>query len=41
METTGRTAAPASLDEAEEVDRAARETASALVRRRPAPVGAR
>jgi 1-deoxy-D-xylulose-5-phosphate reductoisomerase len=41
METTGRKAAPASLDEAEEVDRAAREAASALVRRRPAPVGAR
>jgi 1-deoxy-D-xylulose-5-phosphate reductoisomerase len=41
MESTGRKAAPASLDEAEEVDRAAREAASALVRRRPAPVGAR
>jgi 1-deoxy-D-xylulose-5-phosphate reductoisomerase len=41
METTGRTAAPASLDEAEEVDRAAREAASVLVRRRPAPVAAR
>ncbi|HWZ86558.1 MAG TPA: 1-deoxy-D-xylulose-5-phosphate reductoisomerase [Thermoanaerobaculia bacterium] len=41
METTGRTAAPASLDEAEEIDRAAREAASVLVRRRPAPVAAR
>jgi 1-deoxy-D-xylulose-5-phosphate reductoisomerase len=41
METTGHRAAPASLDEAEEVDRASREAASTLVRRRPAPVAAR
>ena len=41
MESTGRWAAPASLDEAKEVDRAAREAASALVRRRAAPVAAR
>ena len=40
MDATGRTAAPGSLDEAEEVDRAARETASDLVRSRPAPVAA-
>ena len=41
METTGRKAAPASLEEAEDVDRAAREAAAALVRSRPAPVAAR
>ncbi len=41
METTGRKPAPGSLEEAEDVDRAARETASALVRRRAAPVAAR
>jgi len=41
MESTGRRPAPVSLDEAEDADRAARETASALVRRRPAPVAAR
>jgi hypothetical protein len=41
MESTGRTAAPASLEEAQDVDRAARETASHLVRRRPAAVTAR
>ena len=41
MESTGRRPAPGSLDEAEDADRAARETASALVRRRPVPVAAR
>jgi len=41
MESTGRKAAPASLEEAQDVDRAARETASHLVRRRPAAVTAR
>jgi 1-deoxy-D-xylulose-5-phosphate reductoisomerase len=41
MEADGRTTAPRSLDEAEEADRTARETAAALVRRRGAPVGAR
>ena len=41
MESTGRKAAPASLEEAQDVDRAARETASGLVRRRPAAVTAR
>jgi 1-deoxy-D-xylulose-5-phosphate reductoisomerase len=41
MESTGRTAAPASLEEAQEVDRAARETASALVRRRAAAPASR
>ncbi len=41
MESTGRKPAPGSLEEAEDVDRAARETASALVRRRAAPVAAR
>ena len=41
MEAAGRTTAPRSLEEAEEADRTARETAAALVRRRPAPVGAR
>jgi 1-deoxy-D-xylulose-5-phosphate reductoisomerase len=41
MESTGHQPAPGSLDDAEDADRAARETASALVRRRPAPVAAR
>jgi 1-deoxy-D-xylulose-5-phosphate reductoisomerase len=41
MESTGRKAAPASLEEAQDVDRAARETASNLVRRRPAAVATR
>ncbi len=41
MESTGRTAAPASLEEAQEVDRAARETAAALVRRRAAAPASR
>jgi len=41
MEAAGRTTAPRSLEEAEEADRKARETAAALVRRRGAPVGAR
>ncbi len=41
METTGRKPAPASLEEAEDVDRAARATASALVARRAAAVAAR
>ena len=41
MESTGRKAAPASLEEAQDVDRAAREAASDLVRRRPAAVAAR
>ena len=41
MGSTGRTTAPGSLAEAEEADRAARETASDLVRRRPASVAAR
>jgi 1-deoxy-D-xylulose-5-phosphate reductoisomerase len=41
MESTGRRPAPGSLDEAEDADRAARETTSVLVRRRPAPVAAR
>ena len=36
MEATGRKAAPASLDEAEDIDRSAREAAAALVRRRAA-----
>jgi len=34
METTGSTPAPRDLDEAEAVDRGAREAASAIVRRR-------
>jgi 1-deoxy-D-xylulose-5-phosphate reductoisomerase len=34
METVGQAPAPRSLDEAESIDRAARETASAIVRRR-------
>ena len=41
METTGRPPAPGSLEEAEDVDRAAREAAAVLVRRRAAPVAAR
>jgi 1-deoxy-D-xylulose-5-phosphate reductoisomerase len=41
MGSTGRTTAPGSLAEAEEADRAARETASGLLRRRPASVAAR
>ena len=41
MEATSHRPAPSSLDDAEAADRAARETASVLVRRRPAPVGAR
>jgi 1-deoxy-D-xylulose-5-phosphate reductoisomerase len=41
MESTDRRPAPGSLDDAEDADRAARESASALVRRRPAPVAAR
>ena len=41
MESTGRRPAPGSLEDAENVDRAAREAASVLVRRRPAPVAAR
>ncbi len=41
MESTGRKAAPGSLEEAEEVDRAAREAALALVRRRATAVAAR
>ena len=41
MESTGHRPAPGSLDDAEDADRAARETASALVRRRHAPVAAR
>ena len=41
MESTGHRPAPGSLDDAEDADRAARETASALVRRRPAPLAAR
>ena len=41
MDAAGGTTAPRSLDEAEEADRSARETAAALVRRRGAPVGAR
>jgi hypothetical protein len=34
METVGQAPGPRSLDEAESIDRAARETASAIVRRR-------
>ena len=41
MESTVRPAAPASLEEAQDVDRAAREAASSLVRRWPAAVAAR
>ena len=41
MESTVRPAAPASLEEAQDVDRAAREAASNLVRRWPAAVAAR
>ena len=41
MEAIGHRDAPGSLEEAEEADRAAREGASALVRRRPSPVAAR
>ena len=41
MDAAGRTTAPRSLEEAEEADRTARETAAALVRRRGAPVAAR
>ena len=41
MESTDRTAAPASLEEAQEADRTAREAASNLVRRRSAAVAAR
>jgi 1-deoxy-D-xylulose-5-phosphate reductoisomerase len=41
MESTGRKAAPASLEEAQDADRAAREVASDLVRRRSAAVAAR
>ncbi|MGE5413173.1 MAG: 1-deoxy-D-xylulose-5-phosphate reductoisomerase [Syntrophomonadaceae bacterium] len=41
MDSTTRTSAPKSLAEAEQADRAAREAASDLVRRRPASVAAR
>jgi 1-deoxy-D-xylulose-5-phosphate reductoisomerase len=41
LESAGHTAAPASLEEAQDVDRAAREAASHLVRRRSAAVAAR
>jgi 1-deoxy-D-xylulose-5-phosphate reductoisomerase len=41
MESTDRRPAPGSLDDAEDADRAARESASTLVRRRSAPVAAR